>query len=49
MIEPPTVAPVGVPGMWLAPTPASPSSIPVPQLIARLKKSECRNPIVWPI
>jgi len=37
MIEPPTVAPVGVPGVWMAPTPALPSLPPVPQLMLRLK------------
>ena len=49
MIEPPTTASDGVPGMRIAPTPASPSLPPVPQLMLRLKKSEWRNPIVWPI
>src|SRR5262245_15167892 len=49
MIEPPTVAPLGVPGIRIAPTPAWPSLVAAPpQLMLRLKKSECRKPIVWP-
>jgi len=39
----------GVPGMCIAPTPASPSSPPVPHDIDLLKKSVCLNPIVCPI
>ena len=38
MIEPPTVAPVGVPEMWMAPTPPEPSLVgEPPQLMLRLK------------
>src|SRR5215813_2215743 len=49
MIEPPTVAPLGVPGMRIAPTPAWPSLVAAPpQLMLRLKKSEWRIPTVWP-
>ena len=41
MIEPPTVAPLGVPGIRIAPMPASPSLLGwPPQLLLRLKKSE---------
>ena len=36
MIEPPTVAVLGVPGIRVAPMPASPSSPPLPQLMDRL-------------
>ena len=50
MIEPPTTAPLGVPGMRIAPTPPSPSLKGVPpQLMLRSKKSEWRKPMVWPI
>jgi len=52
MIEPPTVAPLGVPGTRIAPIPVGGLSSLVaapPQLMLRLKKSEWRNPIVWPI
>src|SRR3954468_6663086 len=49
MTEPPTVAPLGVPGIRIAPTPPSPSLVAAPpQLMLRLKKSEWRNPIVGP-
>src|SRR5262245_13755559 len=44
----PTIAPVGVPEMWRAPMPPSPSSPPDPQLMLRSKKPECRKPIVCP-
>src|ERR1043165_453582 len=48
MIEPPTVAPLGVPGIRIAPTPPSPSLVAAPpQLMLRLKKSEWRKPMVW--
>jgi len=36
MIEAPTLAVVGVPAIWIAPTPASPSLPPAPQLMLRL-------------
>jgi hypothetical protein len=36
MIDPPTLASVGVPGMWMAPTLEAPSLPPLPQLMARL-------------
>src|SRR5215470_7903664 len=49
MIDPPTVAPLGVPGMRMAPTPAEPSLVAAPpQLMLRLKKSEWRKPTQWP-
>src|SRR5215813_13443416 len=49
MIEPPTVAPLGVPGIRIAPTPPSPSLVAAPpQLMLRLKKSEWRKPTQWP-
>src|SRR5215510_8593885 len=49
MIDPPTVAPLGDPGIRVAPTPAVPSLVAAPpQLMLRLKKSEWRSPIVWP-
>src|SRR3954453_12807498 len=49
MIEPPTVAPLGVPAIRVAPTPPSPSLVAAPpQLMLRLKKSEWREPTGWP-
>src|SRR5262249_32789630 len=49
MTEPPTTAPLGVPGMRIAPTPASPSLVAAPpQLMLRRKKSEWRKPTQWP-
>src|SRR4051794_10257909 len=49
MTEPPTVAPLGVPAIRIAPTLDAPSLLAAPpQLMARLKKSEWRMPRVWP-
>src|SRR5204863_7367820 len=49
MTEPPTVAPLGVPGIRIAPTPPLPSLVAAPpQLMLRLKKSEWRMPTQWP-